>query len=87
MPNNGHDNFKVLKKKYAKGIELRGKTIGIIGFGRIGQSLAKRCLGFESKVFVYDPFVDKEIIESKGCQKIDFIEGIKIADFISIQLR
>ena len=66
--------------------ELYEKNILILGFGRIGQSLAKRCLGFESKVFVYDPFVDKEIIESKSCQKIDFIEGVKIADFISIHM-
>jgi D-3-phosphoglycerate dehydrogenase len=38
-------NFSVLKKKYAKGVELRGKTLGIIGFGRIGQSLASYALG------------------------------------------
>ena len=66
--------------------ELYEKNILILGFGRIGQSLAKRCLGFESKVYVYDPFVDDKTIESKGCQKIDFIEGIKIADFISIHM-
>jgi len=66
--------------------ELYEKHILILGFGRIGQSLAKRCLGFESQVYVYDPFVDNKIIESKGCQKIDFIEGIKIADFISIHM-
>tara|TARA_B100001093_G_scaffold325975_1_gene310995 strand:- start:4030 stop:4986 length:957 start_codon:yes stop_codon:yes gene_type:complete len=57
MPNNGHDNFKVLKKKYAKGIELRGKTIGIIGFGRIGQYTAKYALGAGMKVVAYDPFI------------------------------
>lgn len=45
MPVEGTTNFKVLKKKYAKGIELRGKTIGIVGFGRIGQSLAKYAIG------------------------------------------
>lgn len=45
MPVEGTTNFKLLKKKYAKGIELRGKTIGIVGFGRIGQSLAKYAIG------------------------------------------
>ena len=45
MPTNGVSSFKVLKKKYAKGIELRGKTLGILGFGRIGQSLAQYALG------------------------------------------
>lgn len=45
MPKSGTSDFKVLKKKYAKGIELRGKTLLIIGFGRIGQSVASYALG------------------------------------------
>lgn len=45
MPENGKSDFKRLKKKYAKGIELRDKTIGIYGFGRIGQALASYALG------------------------------------------
>ena len=58
----------------------------ILGFGRIGQAVAKRCLGFESEVLVYDPFVQNEIIENNSCKKIDFKEGIKIADFITIHM-
>lgn len=50
MPANGVNDFKVLKKKYGKGVELRGKTLGIIGFGRIGQSLASYALGCGMKV-------------------------------------
>ena len=50
MPQKGQDEFKGLKKKYAKGIELRGKTLLIIGFGRIGQSLASYALGAGMKV-------------------------------------
>ena len=50
MPENGHDQFKKLKKKYAKGVELRGKTLLIVGFGRIGQSLASYALGIGMKV-------------------------------------
>lgn len=50
MPTNGSDDFKKLKKKYAKGIELRGKTLLIVGFGRIGQSLAQYALGVGMKV-------------------------------------
>lgn len=63
MPNSGHDNFKVLKKKYAKGIELRGKTIGIIGFGRIGQYTAKYALGAGMKVVAYDPFIESSNLD------------------------
>jgi D-3-phosphoglycerate dehydrogenase len=58
MPNNGHVDFKALKKKYAKGTELRGKTIGIIGFGRIGQFTAKYALGAGMKVAAFDPFIE-----------------------------
>lgn len=54
MPVNGTENFKALKKKYAKGIELRGKTLGILGFGRIGQALASYALGCGMQVIVHD---------------------------------
>jgi D-3-phosphoglycerate dehydrogenase len=54
MPLEGDSNFKGLKKSYAKGIELRGKTIGIIGFGRIGRETAKIALGVGMNVLVYD---------------------------------
>ena len=59
MPANGATEFKTLKKKYAKGVELRGKTVGIIGFGRIGQSTATYALGCGMKVVAYDPFLDQ----------------------------
>jgi D-3-phosphoglycerate dehydrogenase len=57
MPSNGLAQFDDLKKKYAKGIELRDKTMGIIGFGRIGQQVAKIALGCGMKVLAFDPFV------------------------------
>ncbi|MCC6180828.1 MAG: D-2-hydroxyacid dehydrogenase [Bacteroidia bacterium] len=57
MPINGDTKFEELKKSYAKGVELRDKTIGIIGFGRIGQYTAKIALGCGMKVLAYDPFV------------------------------
>ena len=58
MPLEGESNFKGLKKAYAKGIELRGKTIGIIGFGRIGQEVAKIALGVGMKVIAADKYMD-----------------------------
>jgi D-3-phosphoglycerate dehydrogenase / 2-oxoglutarate reductase len=63
MPANGADKFEELKKKYAKGVELRGKTMGIVGFGRIGQYAAKIALGLGMKVLAFDPFVKEAIID------------------------
>ena len=66
--------------------ELYKKNVLILGFGRIGQALAKRCLGFEANIYVYDPFVNKQIIETNKCNKIDFADGLGLADFISIHM-
>ncbi len=66
--------------------ELYKKNVVIFGFGRIGKEVAKRCLGFESKVYVYDPFVNKSIIEKHNCKLIDKLEGLKLADYVSIHL-
>ena len=66
--------------------ELYQKKILILGFGRIGQALAKRCLGFEMEVIVYDPYLDNKIISTSGCSPINQTEGFKIADYISIHL-
>ena len=63
MPVSGSSDFKVLKKKYGKGVELRGKNIGIIGFGRIGQSLGKYALGCGMNVIAFDPYMDSATID------------------------
>jgi D-3-phosphoglycerate dehydrogenase len=57
MPEKGDSEFKALKKKYAKGLELRGKTLGIIGTGRIGAATASYALGIGMKVIAYDAFM------------------------------
>jgi len=75
------------RNKLPKTQEIWGKNILIAGFGRIGQSLIKRCLGFEMNVFVYDPFVSSEKIESFGGKKIeDFKDSVKIMDAISLHI-
>ena len=66
--------------------ELYKKNILILGFGRIGKALAKRCMGFEMSIYVHDPFVSKEDIAEHNCIPIDKEEGFKIADYISIHL-
>tara|TARA_B100000497_G_C7571047_1_gene344056 strand:- start:308 stop:949 length:642 start_codon:yes stop_codon:yes gene_type:complete len=94
MPENGENNFKVLKKKYAKGIELRGKTLGIIGFGRIGQNTAKYALGAGMKILAYDPFMEKASIEMDiAGQKMEVTidttsmeELLSNSDFISLHV-
>lgn len=73
MPLNGDTQFKTLKKAYAKGKELRGKTLGIIGFGRIGQEVAKIALGCGMKVIYSDSYVEKAQVE------LSFYDGQKIA--------
>jgi D-3-phosphoglycerate dehydrogenase len=71
MPANGASKFDELKKKYAKGVELRGKTMGVIGFGRIGQNVGKMALGLGMKVLAFDPFVKQAEIELEiGDKKI-----------------
>ena len=59
MPLSGDADFKGLKKSYANGRELAGKTLGIIGFGRIGQEVAKRAIGLGMKVIAHDKFIEE----------------------------
>jgi D-3-phosphoglycerate dehydrogenase len=62
-------HFKNLKKAYAAGIELKGKTMGIVGIGRIGQAVAKRAIGMGMKVIVHDKFTENVSV------KLDFYDG------------
>ena len=75
------------RNKLPKTIELWGKNILIAGFGRIGQALTKRCLGFEMNVFVYDPYINDEKINSLGGKKVnDLKEAVKDMDAISLHI-
>ena len=66
--------------------ELYQKNILILGFGRIGKTLQKLCHGFDMNIYVYDPFVSEKDIHDHNCQKIEFTQGIEIADYISIHM-
>jgi len=59
MPSDGHTKFKNLKKNYAAGVELTGRTLGIVGFGRIGQETASIALGIGMNVIAVDPYMDE----------------------------
>ena len=66
-------------------VELFNKEILILGFGRIGKSLIKRCLGFEMKVKIFDPFVSKDLIEKFGGIKIENLNNsLKTCDYLSL---
>ena len=68
-------------------LELFNKKILIVGFGRIGQNLIKKCIGFDMKVKIFDPFVNKETIERFGGEKIESLDdGLKICDYISLHV-
>ena len=95
MPLEGDSNFKQLKKAFAKGVELRGKTLGIIGFGRIGQEVAKIGLGIGMNVIYYDlhndkvnlklEFFDKQILNF-NLEKSSFNEVLSKSDFITLHV-
>lgn len=95
MPIVGSSQFNVLKKSYAKGSELQGKTLGVIGFGRIGQALAKMALGLGMNVVMFDPFVQRceLVIDLPNMIKFrttlestPFEELIELADIISFHV-
>ena len=83
MPINGNTEFKSLKKKYGKGIELRGKTMGIVGLGRIGQQTAKYALGLGMKVIGTDAFA-KEVTIDLGIEGVDASVKINSVDFDTV---
>ncbi len=66
--------------------ELYKKKVLIMGFGRIGKEVAKRCQGFDMETYVYDPFLDSDYIKEKNCIPIEKDYGLDIADFVSIHL-
>ena len=76
MPLEGDSNFNGLKKAYAEGIELRGKTLGIVGIGRIGQATAKMALGLGMKVIAADAFIPQVDV------KVEFFDGQSITTTI-----
>jgi D-3-phosphoglycerate dehydrogenase len=95
MPLSGDSDFKGLKKSYSSGRELAGKTLGIIGFGRIGQEVAKRAIGLGMEVKAHDKFIDEVNITLKffNSDKKSFTiqtesmeEVLRNSDFITLHI-
>lgn len=78
------------KKEWNKykfyGSELRGKTLGILGFGRIGRRVCKLANAFEMKVYAYDPFLPAEVFEQNDATSASMEEVLKISDYVTIHL-
>lgn len=81
MPLEGDSKFKELKKAYSKGTELRGKTLGIVGFGRIGQEVAKIAIGIGMNISVYDLNLNKTLLELSFFDKTTKSFQIKMDNF------
>ena len=95
MPLEGESNFKELKKAYSGGKELGGKTLGIIGFGRIGQAVAKRAIGLGMNVIAHDKFTKEANItinffngEKKTftIETTSLVEALKNSDFVTLHI-
>ena len=71
------------RKKYV-GVELKGKTLGLLGFGRIGQAVATRAKAFEMDVIAYDPFLKDDIFAELGVERVDTDTLYARADFITL---
>jgi D-3-phosphoglycerate dehydrogenase len=75
------------EKSRFKGIEIEGKTLGIVGFGKIGYLVAKKAIGLGMKVIAYDPFTSEEKFSSIGIERANKLDELyNLADFITIHL-
>ena len=74
------------EKKRFLGTELRGKTLGIAGFGRIGQEVAPRARAFGMRVVAHDPFIAQEVAEGMGVELLSLDEVCAVSDFLTLHL-
>jgi len=73
-------------KKELEGVELNGKTLGLIGFGRIGVEVGKRASAFGMNVIAYDPLISEDDIEARGAEPVSIQDLYAWSDFISLHL-
>ena len=73
-------------RKSYMGTELRGKTLGIVGFGRIGRAVAKRALAFEMTVIAYDPYIPLDIAADLGVDLVSLDDIYRRSDYITLHM-
>ncbi len=71
-------------RKQFVGTEIRGKTLGIIGLGKIGSEVARRATAMEMRVVAVDPFVPEERVQALGVESVELDEMLRVADFITV---
>ncbi|MCF8010162.1 MAG: phosphoglycerate dehydrogenase [Clostridiales bacterium] len=76
----------VWNKKAFLGVELRGKILGVIGFGRIGSAVARRAQSMEMEIITYDPYITEEKAAATGVSIVSYEELLKRSDFITIHM-
>jgi D-3-phosphoglycerate dehydrogenase len=95
MPAKGATDFAQLKKVYSRGTEVTGKVLGIVGFGRIGQSAASLALGMGMKVLAYDPFIPEAVVNvhihniptvQVPVKTVSLDDVLKNSDFITLHV-
>ncbi|MEO1164325.1 MAG: hydroxyacid dehydrogenase [Chloroflexota bacterium] len=84
----GHASLKAGRwdRKLYQGVELKGKTLGVLGFGRIGQALASRAQAFEMEVIAYDPFLADNVFADAYVERVDVDTLYARSDFISLHV-
>jgi D-3-phosphoglycerate dehydrogenase / 2-oxoglutarate reductase len=80
----GHDNYEGARWF---GHDVAGHTLGLVGFGQIGRRVASRALAFGMSVAVFDPYVDRSVIEDAGCRAVDLPGLLAVADVLSLHAR
>jgi D-3-phosphoglycerate dehydrogenase len=72
------------KRSKFMGVELYGKTLGVVGFGRIGSEVARRSLSFGMKVLAYDPFLSREVAQGLGVEVVELKDLLENSDYITV---
>src|SRR5690242_10246731 len=74
------------KRSQLVGTELTGKTLGLVGLGRVGSEVARRALGLEMRVLVYDPYVPDDHVRTLGLEPVELDNLLELADIVSVHV-